>query len=93
MVPWTPHRITDNQSLGEGAAVMRAGRADREEFITAAREKHGIVTHMPTNHASVGNIVEQDTHRKIRSFRLGLLGIHRVLLHRYHSPQALDQTF
>src|SRR5262249_46120446 len=79
MVPRTSHRVANHQSLGEGAAVMRAGCADREDFITAAREQHGVLANVPADHAAIGKIIERDAAREIGSFRLGLLGGHNVL--------------
>src|SRR5262249_30411835 len=79
MVPRTSHRVANHQSLGEGAAVMRAGCADREDFITAAREQHGVLANGPADHAAIGKIIEWDAAREIGSFRFGLLGGHNVL--------------
>src|SRR5262245_37094589 len=79
MVPRTSYTAAIHQSLGEGAAVMRAGRADREDFIAAAREQHGFLANVPADHAAIGKIIERDAAREIGSFRLGLLGGHNVL--------------
>ena len=89
MVPGTSHGVGDNQSFGERAAVMRTRRADREQFVAAAREKHGIVAHMPTHHAAIGNITNRHAAREIRPFRLGLLS-HEVRNGRSLSP--LDES-
>src|SRR5262249_30935835 len=56
-----------------------AGRADREQFVAAAREQHGFLAHMPSEHAAVGHVVERNPAREIRSFRLGLFGGHDAL--------------
>ena len=38
VVPRAAHGVADDQPLGERTAVVRAGRADREKFVAAARE-------------------------------------------------------
>src|SRR5215831_13534705 len=79
MVPRTSYRVANHQALGEGPAIMRAGRADREDFIAAAREQHGVLAHVSADHAAIGKIIEGDAAREIGSFRFGLLGGHNVL--------------
>src|SRR5262249_58387313 len=39
VVPRASHGVADDQSFGERAAVMRACRADREQFVAAAGEQ------------------------------------------------------
>jgi hypothetical protein len=79
MVPGTAHDIANDQSLSERAAVVRAGRANREQFIAATRQQHGLLAHMPAHHGAVAKISERNPAREIRSLRLGLLGSHNVL--------------
>ena len=57
---------------------MRAGGADREEFIAAARKQHGILAHMSAEHAAIGKITERDALREIGPGRLGLLAHGRL---------------
>src|SRR5262249_43905371 len=76
----------DDQSFGERAAVVRAGRADREQFVAAAREKHRVVAHMPAHHAAIGNVTERHAACEVRPFRLGLLSCHEVRNPRSLSP-------
>jgi hypothetical protein len=59
---------------------MRASGTNREELIAAAGEENGIVTHLPADHASLGNIGQRDALRKIGPLRLGLLCCHGALL-------------
>src|SRR5262249_8858462 len=68
------------------AAVMGAGRADREQFVATARQKHGVVAHVPAHHATIGNVAHGHAAREIRPFRLGLLGRHDVRNRRSLSP-------
>src|SRR4029077_12976041 len=75
-----------NQPFGGGAAVVRARRADREQFVAAAREKHRVVAHMPAHHAAIGHVTERHAAREIRPVRLGLLSCHEVRTHRSLSP-------
>ena len=42
VVPRTAHLVAVDESLGERAAVVRAGRADREEIVAAADEEHSL---------------------------------------------------
>ena len=88
MVPGTSHRVADHQPLRERPAVMRAGGADREEFIPAAREQHGFLAHVPAHHGPVAKGVERHAAHEIGSFRLGLLGSHE----RAPNTAAWDQS-
>src|SRR5258707_14183802 len=80
MVPRTSHGVVDHQSLGERPAVVRAGRADREEFIAAAREEDWLLAHMSAEHASIGEVIERDSFREIGTRRIRLLCAHGGLL-------------
>jgi hypothetical protein len=88
MVPGASHGIADDQSFREWAAVVRARRADREQFVAATRQKHRVVAHMPAHHAAIGNVSERNAAREIRPFRLGLLSCHDVRNRRSLSPCA-----
>src|SRR5262249_42371068 len=69
VVPRGPDRVADNETLGERTAVVRAGRADGEEFLATARQEHGVISDMPGDHAAVGNITERDTLREVGPLR------------------------
>src|SRR5262249_43541311 len=56
------------------------------QFVAAAREKHGVVAHMPAHHAAIGNVSERHAAREIGPFRLGLLSCHDVRNRRSLSP-------
>src|SRR5262249_57057283 len=76
VMPGTSHRLADDQSFGQRTAVMAAGRANREEFIAAAREQHRLVADIPADRPAVGYIRERDATREVRTRRLGLLNAH-----------------
>ena len=60
MVPGAAHRFPHQQPFRQRAAVMRAARADGEEFLAAAREQHALRPHMAGKHAAIGQVGELD---------------------------------
>ena len=70
VVPRAADRVADHQALGQRPAVVRASRADGEEFFAPARQKHGVIPNMPGGHAALGNFAERDTLGEVRPLRL-----------------------
>ena len=46
-MPGTAHGVADDRAFGERPAVVRAGRADREELVADAREQHRLAVRVP----------------------------------------------
>src|SRR4051794_23135810 len=95
MVPWAPHGVRDDQPVGKRPAIVRAARSDREEFIAAACEQNGFLAHVSADHAAVGEIIERDALREVRTRRLRWLAHGRLLTERkpragpsYQSPSG-----
>jgi hypothetical protein len=55
---------------------MRTVRADRKEFIAAAREQDGVVANMPGEHVSVRETADRDSQREVGAGRLRLICAH-----------------
>ena len=75
-MPGTSHGVVDHEPFGERSAVVGTGRADREEFITAARQQDGFVADMPGKHVSVGEIIDRDARRQVGTGRRRLRCAH-----------------
>src|SRR5579862_3564008 len=73
MVERTAHRIADNETFRQRPAVMRAGRADRENLFAAADKDHGFVADMTEPHGAFGEVVERNAFSKIRATWLVLI--------------------
>src|SRR5436190_16775977 len=76
-MPRTAHAFADDQALGERSMIMRAMRADGEDFITASHQQHLLVADMAQEFA-VDEILDCDTLREVRSARRFLLVRHRA---------------
>src|SRR5262245_37426239 len=78
-MPGTPDGVRDHEASRERAAVMGARGADREKLIAAPRQEDGILTDVPCEHASVGEVVDRDAPRKVGARRTRLFCAHRNL--------------
>jgi len=67
-MPWTADRFAGHQAFRERAVVVGACSANREEFVSAAGEKHAFFANMPRQHLAVGESVARDTLRQVWSF-------------------------
>jgi len=70
VVPWTAHVIAVDASLGERAAVVRAGGADREEIVAAAEQEHGIAVSVTEQRLAVTDGVRVHSSAKVWPRRL-----------------------
>jgi len=69
MMPGTADGVVDDQPLRERPTVMRAGRPNREQLITAAGKEYRIIPYMPADHPAIGHITEGNARGEIRSLR------------------------
>ena len=46
------------KSFRERAAVMGANGTDREEFLAAPRQQHGVRVDVPVKHVPVGEVID-----------------------------------
>jgi hypothetical protein len=58
VMPGTPNRVLDEEALSERPAVVRARRADREDFVAASSEEHALALCMAEQHRAVGDVGE-----------------------------------
>src|SRR5262249_55918154 len=79
VMPGAAHGVIDHQALGERPAVMRAGRADRENLVAAPGQQHRLVAHAAADHLSVGEIAQRNSLGEVGTLRLRLFG-HGILL-------------
>ena len=68
VVPRAAHRVPHHQPLGERPVVVAAGGTDGEELVAAAREQHVIVANVAGEHLPIGERLDRDALREIRSF-------------------------
>jgi hypothetical protein len=71
MMPWTAHRLPDQEPFPERPAVVRAGGIDGEDFRAAARDEHRSVLYLPYHHAAIGKVLFRDAHPQIGPGGLG----------------------
>src|SRR5262249_8543290 len=80
VMPGAPHRVADQESLGERPVVVRAMRPDREH-VRALPGKHDLlVADVAEQHAAVGELRFRDALRQIGTACFGLLLGHGRLL-------------
>src|SRR5262249_9641800 len=84
VVPGTAHLVAVDESLGERAAVVGAGRADREEIVAAADEEHGLAVRVTEQGLPVAHGARVHSGAKVRSDELRLFR-HGRLLRAYFS--------
>ena len=82
VMPRASDGVADDQSLREGSAVVRAGRAGGEDFLAAAPEDHGILADAAGEDSPVGN--RRDLHaglevRARRGIGLAAHAVHSML--------------
>jgi hypothetical protein len=58
VMPRTAYRVIDEETFRERAAIMRAGGADRENFIAPAGEQHGLLADVSQQHLAIGKCIE-----------------------------------
>jgi hypothetical protein len=76
-MPRTAHAFAGHQALGERSMIMRAMRADGEDFIAASHQQHLFVADMAQKLA-VDKILDGDALRQVRSACCFLLFRHRA---------------
>jgi hypothetical protein len=64
-MPWTAHRIVDDESIHERAAVVGAVSADGEYLRAAAREQHRLFSDVTDKLAAVRQFGGGDASRQI----------------------------
>src|SRR5690348_15570293 len=79
-MPRASYRVVDEEPLGERAAVMGTGRADREDLLAAACQQHRLLADMSEEQGAVDELRKRDPRREIRSARLRLSSAHRSIL-------------
>ena len=65
-MPGTPHRVADQEAVGEGPVVMRAIRAHREEGIAAPREDGLVAIDTARHDRTVRKVPKRETVSEIR---------------------------
>src|SRR5207244_11714124 len=58
VVPRTAHRVADEESLGERAAVVRARGADGVDVAAAADEQHRLAVGVAAEHRAVRELLD-----------------------------------
>src|SRR5690606_31594051 len=90
VVPGTAYGLTNEQALGERAAVVRALRADGEVAVAHAREQHRVLADVALEHRAVGEIRGADSCGEVRPhasvIRLAHRGLRRGQLPAYARP-------
>jgi hypothetical protein len=66
-MPRAADGFADGKALGQRAAVVRADRADGEEFSAPSRKKDRFAESVPEQHRPVGEFRERDSLREIGS--------------------------
>jgi hypothetical protein len=77
-MPGAVDRLAHHESLGERAAIVRAGGTDREDLISLSREENRLIAHMPLQHRAIGDLAEIDARREIGARRPSLLRTHVI---------------
>ena len=75
-MPGAAHRVADQQAFGERTVIVRAGCADGEHLVAAARQQHLLVADMAEQHGAVGEVGEGNTLAQIGPAGLGVLLSH-----------------
>ena len=71
VVPRTPDRVADDQSVGERTVVVRAMRADGEVLVAAPDDDDLIVTDMARDDRAVGNLRKWNTGLEVEAHSVG----------------------
>lgn len=79
-MPGAANGVLDEEPLGERAAVMRAGGADREHLLAASCQQHRLVADMAEQHGAVGELSEGDALGEIGPAWLRLSFAHESIL-------------
>jgi hypothetical protein len=66
VMPRAAHRVLDDQPLAERPAVMRAGRADREDLPAAPSQQHCVVANLTDKRRTIGELAFGNTVRQVR---------------------------
>jgi hypothetical protein len=53
VVPWTPYRVADNQSVDKRTVIVRAMSANGKELVAGASKYHVFAAGRPEHHASI----------------------------------------
>jgi hypothetical protein len=72
-MPWAAHRVPNHETFAERAAIVRAGRADREHFRAAPRQQHSLFADLPDKHPTVRQITLRNSSGKV-GLILGCIG-------------------
>ena len=80
VMPGAAHRVVDNEPVGEGAMIVGAMGADREDIGAAARQQHRLVADVAEKLAAIGQVGEGDSSSQIGAGRPGLIFGHSSLL-------------
>ncbi len=78
-MPRTAHLVAVDESLGERAAVVRAGRADREEIVAAADEEHSLAVGVTEQGLAVAHGARVHSRAKVGPHQLRLFRHGRLL--------------
>jgi hypothetical protein len=66
-MPRTPHCVADHKPFGKWSTVVGAGGTDRKIFIAESRQEYGLLADMPREHVAVGEIINRDALRQVRT--------------------------
>src|SRR6185295_4331817 len=79
MVPGATDRLADHHAFSQWSSIMRAFRANCEQFIAAPDEDHGLIADMSLQHVPVGDRRELHAETEIGSFKSHMIGAHFIL--------------
>ena len=65
VMPGTAHRIVDDEPLGERPVIVRTGRADGEDTVTAPYQDHVVGIDAPGDDCPVGKFRQRNARREI----------------------------
>ena len=75
-MPRAANGVAADQALGERAAVVRAGRADRQHVVAAAQHDDGLATGVPEQRCLADEIAYRDAGFQIGAGELGVVSTH-----------------
>jgi len=68
-MPWTSHRVPDQEPFSEWAAVVRTGSINGKELCALARQQDCLIPDMTGKHATVAKVVSRDTGSQVGTHR------------------------
>jgi hypothetical protein len=76
VVPRAAHGVAAEQTFGQRPAVVRAGRADRQQFITAPEQQHRLAMRVAEQGGFPLQVTLGDSGFQIGAGELGVVSTH-----------------